>query len=176
MAIGSSGRGFRFGIFELDLEAGQLRRDGLVVKLAPQPLKLLTLLVERAGAVVTREEIRAALWSTDTFVDFDQGVNFAIRQLRDALGDSADNPRFVQTLPRRGYRFLGAAEPLGPARGANLTGRWSRPTDVRLYLALWANVAELKLAAVRRRRWLKVGVIVAVSVLLALAAVLAAVR
>jgi DNA-binding winged helix-turn-helix (wHTH) protein len=173
MAVGSPGRGFRFGVFELDLQAGQLRRDGLIVKLAPQPLKLLTLLVGRAGTVATREEIRAALWSTDTFVDFDQGVNFAVRQIRDALGDNADNPRFVQTLPRRGYKFLGAVEPLEQPKGS---GGWSRTTDVRLHLALWANVAELRIAEARRRRWLRIGVITAVVVILALAAVLAAVR
>jgi DNA-binding winged helix-turn-helix (wHTH) protein len=176
MPGGSSLRGFRFGVFELDLEAAQLRREGFVVKLTPQPLKLLTLLVERVGAVVTREEIRTALWSTDTFVDFDQGVNFAIRQIRDALGDSADNPRYVQTLPRRGYRFLGPVEPLGVPQGTGPVGSWHRGTDVRLHLALWANVAELRLADVRRRRRLKIGLIAAVVVAVALAVVFVAVR
>jgi DNA-binding winged helix-turn-helix (wHTH) protein len=175
MQDGSASRGYRFGVFELDLEAGQLRRDGLVVRLTPQPFKLLVLLARRAGAVVTREEIRAALWSTDTFVDFDQGVNFAIRQLRDALGDRADSPRWVQTLPKRGYRFLGPVEALGAPKPAESVGTWRRVTDMRLNAALWANIADLKLAEVRRRRWLRVGLIVVAAAILTLV-ILAAVR
>ena len=174
MLTGSSRRGFRFGVFEVDLEAGQLRRDGLVVKLAPQPFKLLVLLARRPGVVVSRKEIRAALWDSDTFVDFDQGVNFATRQLRDALGDNADNPRWIQTLPRRGYRFLGPVEPLGAPNSTDTAGARSSRTDLRLQMALWVNIAELRLAQVRRRRSLRVGVIVAVLiVMVALAVVLA---
>src|SRR6185295_16983810 len=94
----------RFGAFEL--HSGELRHQGDLVKLAPQPLKVLDLLVSRHGEVVTRQEIRDHVWAGDTFVDFEQGLNFCIRQIREALGDTADAPRFIETLPRRGYRFL----------------------------------------------------------------------
>src|SRR5215468_9879746 len=96
----------RFGAFEINSAAGELRRQGDLVKLAPQPLKVLDLLARRSGEVVTRNEIRDHVWSGDTFVDFEQGLNFCIRQIRDVLGDTADAPRFIETLPRRGYRFL----------------------------------------------------------------------
>jgi TolB-like protein/Tfp pilus assembly protein PilF len=95
-----------FGIFEADLRAGELRRNGSKVKLQEQPFQILAMFLERPGEIVTREELRARLWSADTFVDFDHGLNSAIRRLRDALGDSAENPSFVETLGRRGYRFI----------------------------------------------------------------------
>jgi Tol biopolymer transport system component/DNA-binding winged helix-turn-helix (wHTH) protein len=95
-----------FGIFEVDLRAGELRRSGSKVRLQDQPFQVLALLLERSGQLVTREELHARLWPADTFVDFDHGLNAAIKRLRDALGDSAENPRFVETLARRGYRFL----------------------------------------------------------------------
>lgn len=96
----------RFGVFELDLRAGELRRQGRKVKLQEQPFQVLSRLVENPGEIVTREELRNRLWPADTFVDFDHSLNAAIRRLRDALGDSADNPTFVETVARRGYRFL----------------------------------------------------------------------
>jgi len=96
----------RFGIFEVDLHARELRRNGAKVKLQEQPFQLLSLLLEQPGQVVTREELQKKLWPADTFVDFDHSLNAAIRRLRDALGDSAENPRFVETVARRGYRFL----------------------------------------------------------------------
>jgi Tol biopolymer transport system component/DNA-binding winged helix-turn-helix (wHTH) protein len=104
----------RFGIFEANLAASELRRDGTLVKLQDQPFRLLALLLERPGAIVTREELRAALWPDGSFVDFEYGVNTAIKKVRYALGDSADNPRFVQTLPRKGYRFIAPATHEGP--------------------------------------------------------------
>src|SRR5258707_5390688 len=97
-----------FGVFEADLRAGELRRNCSKVKLQEQPFQILAMLLERPGEIVTREELRARLWSADTFVDFDHGLNSAIRRLRDALGDSAENPSFVETLGRRGYRFIRA--------------------------------------------------------------------
>ena len=100
----SAGR--RFGVFELDLRAGELRRNGVKVKLQEQPFQVLAELLERPGQVVTREELRNRLWPADTYVDFDHSLNAAIRRLRDALGDSAENPTFVETVARRGYRFL----------------------------------------------------------------------
>jgi DNA-binding winged helix-turn-helix (wHTH) protein/TolB-like protein len=104
----------RFDVFELDTGAGELRKSGDRIKLPPQPLKILELLVRRSGEVLTRAEIRAHIWSGDTFVDFEQSMNFCIRQIREAVGDTADAPRFIETLPRRGYRFLLPVE--APAR------------------------------------------------------------
>ena len=99
-------RALRFGPFEADLSSGELRKHGLRVKLQDQPFQILAMLLERPGAVLTREELRRKLWPTDTFVDFDHGLNNAINRLRDALNDSAEAPRFIETLPRRGYRFI----------------------------------------------------------------------
>lgn len=96
----------RFGPFDLDSKSGELRKNGEVIKLQPQPLKVLALLVRHSGEVVTREEIREHVWSGGTFVDFSQSLNSCMRQIREALGDDAETPRYIQTLPRRGYRFL----------------------------------------------------------------------
>jgi len=96
----------RFGVFELNLSTGELRKSGVRLRLQGQPIQVLTLLLERAGDVVTREELRQKLWASDTFVDFDHSLNTAINKVREALGDSAANPRFVETLARRGYRFI----------------------------------------------------------------------
>jgi DNA-binding winged helix-turn-helix (wHTH) protein len=103
----SDPRTIQFGNFEADLRAGELRRDGARIKLQEQPFRVLTLLLEHPGEVVSREELQKQLWPADTFVDFDHSLNAAIRRLRDALGDSAENPKFVETVARRGYRFLG---------------------------------------------------------------------
>lgn len=96
----------RFGAFELDAKSGELRKNAEIVRLSPQPFKLLTLLAQHSGEVVTRDEIRRQIWSDGTFVDFDQGLNFCVRQIREALGDDAEAPQYIETLPRRGYRFL----------------------------------------------------------------------
>lgn len=96
----------RFGVFELDLSAGELRKSGVKLRLQGQPYQVLALLLERAGEVVTREELQQKLWPSDTFVDFDHSLNTAINKVRDALGDSASSPRYVETLARRGYRFI----------------------------------------------------------------------
>src|SRR6266480_1322938 len=98
----------RFGDFEFDALAGELRRGEETIRLEPQPARVLAVLVERAGEVVTRTELQQRVWSGDTFVDFERGLNYCIAQIRTALGDSASNPRFVETLPRRGYRFIAA--------------------------------------------------------------------
>ena len=100
----------RFGLFEVDLVAGELRRQGLRIKLQEQPFQILATLLERPGQVVTREELHEKLWGADTFVDFDRGLNKAINRIREALNDSAENPRFIETLPRRGYRFIAPVE------------------------------------------------------------------
>src|SRR6185436_7582462 len=99
----------RFDVFELDSASAELRRRGDRVKLPPQPFRVLELLVRHGGEVVTRADIRDRIWS-DSFVDFEQGLNFCIRQIREALGDTAEAPRFIETLPRRAYRFLPPVE------------------------------------------------------------------
>ena len=104
----------RFGTYEVDLRSGELRKNGLKVRLTGQPFQILTILLERPGELVTREDLQKRLWPGDTFVDFDSGLNAAVNRVREALGDSAENPRFVETLPRRGYRFIGQVE--GPPR------------------------------------------------------------
>ena len=103
---GNSSRIARFGVFELDLAAGELRKNGARLRLQEQPFQVLALLLDRAGDVVTREELRQKLWPADTFVDFDHSLNTAVNKLREVLGDSASSPRYIQTLARRGYRFI----------------------------------------------------------------------
>lgn len=104
-----------FGDFQLDLRAGELRRGSIPLKLAPQQFTILAALAGRAGELVTRDELRAALWGDDAYVDFDAGLNFSIRQLRLALGDDAAKPTYIQTVPRRGYRFVAPVQPDAPA-------------------------------------------------------------
>lgn len=120
MANGAESSVMRFGLFEVDPRAGELRRNGIKVKLQEQPFQVLAMLLERPGEVVTREELQKRLWPADTFVDFDHSLNAAVKRLRDALGDSADNPRFVETLARRGYRFLA---PVMDTAGNGANGR-----------------------------------------------------
>ena len=156
----------RFGVFELDTESEQLLKNGLAIKLKPQPFKLLKLLVNGAGRVVTRDEIRAALWSGDTFVDFDQGVNFAIKQVREALDDDSERSLYIQTVPKRGYRFVAPVEIVTP--GENLFS--VVPTDPRLHKALWTNIAELRLAEQRRRQQMLIEAVVAGLIIAAMAA------
>jgi DNA-binding winged helix-turn-helix (wHTH) protein len=160
---------FRFGEFELDPEAAELRRGGRVVRLQPQPTKLLALVVRRAGSLVTREDIRAELWPDGTFVDFDQAVNFAVRQVRDALGDSADRPVYLQTVPRRGYRFIAPVETPG---NDDEHSRQPGTTTIRLQKALWSNIADLKLAERRQRRMTIVTVVAAIIIVAALVTIL----
>src|SRR6266849_9734557 len=100
----------RFGAFEVDLHSGELHKHGIRLKLQDQPFHILALLLEHPGEVVTREELQQKLWSADTFVDFDVGLNTAIKRLRDALGDTAEGPRYVETLPLRGFRFIASVQ------------------------------------------------------------------
>ena len=106
----------RFGTFEVDLRTGEVRKAGLKIRLQAQPFQVLARLLEHPGEMVTREELQKKLWSTDTFVDFDHGVNTAITKIRQALGDSAENPRFVETVARHGYRFIAPVEAVGAVR------------------------------------------------------------
>src|SRR5690349_9401648 len=96
----------RFGAFELDVQTGELRKQGVRIRLQEQPLRILQMLLASPGRLATREELRAALWPNNSYIDFDQGLNRAINKLREALGDSAECPRLIETLARRGYRFL----------------------------------------------------------------------
>jgi cholera toxin transcriptional activator len=135
----SQPRLFRFGMFELDSVTGELRKDGKSrPRIRDQALQILIMLLEKSEDVVTRDELRERLWPADTFVDFDHGLNTAINQVRSALGDSAGNPKFIQTLPRRGYRFIApvqiVARENAVARGAEnrekVMGESERPTNV----------------------------------------------
>jgi TolB-like protein/DNA-binding winged helix-turn-helix (wHTH) protein/Tfp pilus assembly protein PilF len=114
----SSSRQLRTGLFEIDLASGQLHKNGRRLPLQEQPFRVLAMLLERPGEVVTRQELQASLWPADTYVGFDEGLNTAIRKLRTALGDSAGNPRFIETLPRRGYRFIAPVTETTPVEGA----------------------------------------------------------
>ena len=163
----------RFGVFEADLRAGELRRNGVRVRLQDLPFRALTLLLSRPGEVITREEFRQALWASDIFVDFEQGISSAVMRLRDALNDSADNPIFIETIERRGYRWIGpilsptlepvvqdrapAAEP----ENRDFTARYEiglttrsrkRDSQIRLWLAV-AILAMLGLAGFFLWRW-----------------------
>src|SRR5262252_2380375 len=158
----------RFGIFEADLRSGELYKRGRRIKLHQQPLQVLALLIERPGDVVTRDELRRKLWPADTFVNFDIGLNSAVRKLRGALNDSAESPRYVETLPRRGYRFIapvvtpsvsvvesetqlsetqseGTAEPAFE-RSASLVAFWERRTWLTGALAALALALVIPLA------------------------------
>src|SRR5689334_4725879 len=122
----------RFGTFEVDVRSGELRKQGFRIKLQEQPFHVLAVLLQRPGEVVTREELRDQNWPADTFVDFDNSLNTAINKLREALGDSADNPRFIETLPRRGYRFIAQVTGVdGTASGTTLGARAVAPTRDR---------------------------------------------
>lgn len=125
-----------FSVFEIDLGAGELRKHGMKIRIQEQPFQLLVTLIEHAGEVVTREDLQKKLWTADTFVDFDHGLNKAINKIREALGDSAESPRFVETVSRRGYRFLAEVREAGPpvARRADPTSE-SRPPTESLLLA-----------------------------------------
>jgi DNA-binding winged helix-turn-helix (wHTH) protein len=140
----------RFGSFELDLDAGRLLKNGRAVRIQPQPFKLLCLLTNKPGRLVTREDIHAALWLGDTFVDFDQGVNFAIKQVREALGDRADGSLYVQTVPKRGYRFIAPIE-----AGSEETSAVAPVVreDPDLQKVLWENIVDLRLAETQSRRF-----------------------
>ncbi|MGA8596750.1 MAG: winged helix-turn-helix domain-containing protein [Bryobacteraceae bacterium] len=162
MAAAAPHRAFQFGAFELDHHTGELRKRGIRIKLQEQPFQVLALLVERAGDVVGREEIRSKLWPENTFVDFDNAISSAVRKLREALGDSSENPRFIETIARRGYRFvapvsknderlrLPVAEtsPLSQPR----TRKWSRRTWLSILGCSLAGAGLIALLVTERIR------------------------
>ena len=135
----------RFATFEVDLRARELRKGGIRIRLQDQPFEILAVMLERPGEVVTREELRERLWPAGTFVDFEHSLNAAIKRLRAALGDDADNPRFVETLHRRGYRFIAAVESEGqPVRNLHVVRPPSKPADsvnVRLVVLPFTNLS-----------------------------------
>ena len=123
----------RFDGYELDVRAGDLRKQGVRLRLRGQPLQVLQILVERAGDVVTREELQSRIWSADTFVDFDHSLHNAIARIREVLGDSAETPRYIETLPRRGYRYIGPVEDFQTPRLATEIGRPASSTAIPRY-------------------------------------------
>jgi TolB-like protein/DNA-binding winged helix-turn-helix (wHTH) protein/Tfp pilus assembly protein PilF len=149
----------RFGMYEISLSSGELRKAGMRIKVQQQPIKVLEMLLEHPGEVVTREELRNRVWPNDSFGDFDQAVNIAIGKLRSALGDSADNPRFIETLPKRGYRFIAEVRTLDGDPPATIGGppvsdlqqhqpvKLQRPAKLRLRPAHWIAVAAVVVLA-----------------------------
>jgi DNA-binding winged helix-turn-helix (wHTH) protein/TolB-like protein len=152
----------RFGVFAFDPEAGTLSRDGSPLRLQAQPARVLAMLVERAGDVVTREELRHAIWGSETFVDFERGLNFCVAHIRSALGDSAASPRYIETVPRRGYRFIAPVTPAGPK--ADPTTEARRDPDA----AATPAPTPAAFAISRRRLGLVAALVVTAAVALAL--------
>ena len=149
----------RFGPFELDLGTGELWRNSEAVHLQQQPARLLVFLVRQPGRLVTREELRRHLWGDDVFVDFQRGLNFCVMQIRDTLGDDAETPRFVETLPRRGYRFIAPTEAVGPARGPEdeAPAVLARPLPRWRPFALRAGLLAALAVAVVTSGWTRAG-------------------
>ncbi len=147
---------FRFGLFELDSATGELRKEGIArPRVQGQPLEILLHLLTRPGEVVSREELRAQLWPADTFVDYDHSLNAAVNKLRDALNDSAENPRFIQTIPRRGYRFIASVrveDPVGPSPAATLPPLSSPALPAGQVIPDSANASDPEPGAESKRR------------------------
>jgi TolB-like protein/DNA-binding winged helix-turn-helix (wHTH) protein len=152
---------FQFGVFELDLKAGELRKQGVKVKLQEQPFQVLATLLEHAGEVVTKDDLQQRIWAADTFVDFDHGLHSAITRLREALGDSSESPRFIETLARRGYRFVAPVKLIGSATESGVAGGkdrlWTFGGSVLAGLLggalLLGAVLTLNLGGARRWLW-----------------------
>ena len=126
----------RFGAFEFDSASGELLKNGRAVAIEPQPAKALALLLSKPGEIVTREELRDAVWGGDTHVDFERGIAYCVSQVRTALGDSGDNPRFVQTVPRRGFKFIAPVAPVAPLEPAPPAATFNKWVTVPLVFAL----------------------------------------
>ena len=142
----NSGR-FRFGLFEFDVATRELRREGALLRLQSQPAQVLCCLVEHAGKVVSREELHRAVWGGETFVDFDRGLNFCIGQIRSALGDDSTTPRYVRTLPKRGYQFIAPVEPIGERIDGNIGERLDRTETISTKRKFTLTTAALICAA-----------------------------
>jgi DNA-binding winged helix-turn-helix (wHTH) protein/TolB-like protein len=137
-----------FGVFEFDPETGLLSREGTPVRLQPQPARVLAILVAQAGTIVTRESLRQHIWADGTFVDFERGLNFCVAQIRSALGDTADSPRFIETLPRRGYRFVAPVRPVAAARNGAIVPPVDSASANRRASMRWVPLAALAVFAV----------------------------
>ncbi len=161
-------RPLRFGVFEVDLRTAELRKQGLRVKLCGQPFQVLAMLLEHPGELVTREEIREKLWPGDTFIDFEHSVNSSVKRLREALGDAAEHPRYIETLPRHGYRFIAAVEPAAPAPSSATGGG----EEVRFQIRSDRTIGLQKPETPPRRKWWLV--VASAAVLVALMALLVA--
>ena len=158
-------RVLRFGVFEADLHARELRKQGMQIKLQEQPFQVLAFLLEHAGEIVTREQLRQKLWPADTFVDVDNSVNAAINRLREALGDSAESPRFVETLPRRGYRFVAPVTEVRSAEGGSAPKR-AGPGAREMPNAVWPDRGSKS-----KRSWGKPAIALGTCAVLAVASI-----
>src|ERR1700731_2836438 len=151
----------RFGTYEVSLRSGEVRKSGLRIRVQQQPMKLLEILLERPGEVVTREELRGRVWTNESFGDFDQALNIAVAKLRSALGDSAENPRFIETLPKRGYRFIAEVSVV------DADVRSKKPESVAEDLPATEPAHNLQVAGStvvpKRRRWTTRRVIMALA-------------
>ena len=161
---------FRFGLFEADAESGELRKSGIRIRLQAQPFRVLVCLLERPGEVVSREEIQQQLWGTDTIVDFDHSLGTAINKLREALGDSAENPRFIETLARRGYRFIAPVTVVGGGAARRSSAETEPTLGVVAMAGAHAVRADAEATAPAAKRWTGLRIAVAVVVGLTLAA------
>src|SRR5262245_56635910 len=131
LAGAADAAGYRFGLFEIDRRTGELRKQGTRLRLRGRPIDILLILMASPGQVVSREELRTKLWPADTFVDFDHGLHSAVNRLREAVNDSADNPRFIETLPRKGYRFIAPVTRIAAAPIAHVVG--PPPADIEIH-------------------------------------------
>src|SRR6185312_10701151 len=148
--VSNGNRLLQFGIFELDLKAGELRRNGSKVRLQEQPFQVLTVLLEQPGEMVSREQLRNKLWSADTFVDFDHSLNAAIKRLRDALGESAERPIFVETVARRGYRFIAPVDGCPAPGGIGVAAVSERKSS---FSPVWVGIALLSALVIVALLW-----------------------
>ena len=167
-AVTNQGTVLRFGVFEVDLRAGELRKQGMRVKLQEQPFQILAMLLDHPGEVVTREDLRKKLWPDDTFVDFDHSLSTGINKIREALGDSAESPRYIETVPRRGYRFI------------SMTGATPPPlryTPSGIVREVLPNVVAAAIESHRAKtRWKMAAVLIAILALAAIAFLLVRLR
>jgi DNA-binding winged helix-turn-helix (wHTH) protein len=147
LATQSAWQEIRFGEYELDLRTGELRRNGTMLKLQPQPAKVLTILAGRAGEVVTRQELAEQVWGSETYVDFEHGLNYAIQQIRNALNDDPKKTRFLETIPKRGYRFIAVVNPTTAAQTQPQDPEPIPPSPVAKRKILYA-AAAIVLAAI----------------------------
>jgi len=156
----------RFGAFEVNLQSGELRKSGMRLRLSGQPFQVLAVLVQRSGEVVTREELQSLLWSADTFVDFDHGLNNAVARIREVLEDSSESPRYVETVPRRGYRFIAPLSDVAPPEPA-LTLKSTPIVEVTPAQAPVASVLPVTKRSAPSRMWLVLGAVAALAALAA---------